>query len=259
MQTIFLSVPNIDDPVEAKVFTMRDLRNIIKLRKSPTHVVEYLEGMIITKNLNRIDMFLSLLSLFDECVSSTVPINNSEGDTVKIYVDSIFSRFLDYPEIVTKVNITKGMDIILDYPIGITCGGFTDYISKVIIDGNETITLKDLSVKDRQTIYNSLPSSLSSTVLKFIEDNSEIFKFSISKNKKLSRNVIDINSNNLQMFITNSFITMNEMTFREYIFVLSKRVTDINFLMESTPKDLDDFYKLYNTEIDKESSNNSNS
>ena len=53
-------------------------------------------------------------------------------------------------------------------------------------------------------------------------------------------------------FLQNLFNCIDEYTYREYIFVLSKRIKDVTFLLNSTFKDILDYMELYMRENEEQ-------
>ena len=48
------------------------------------------------------------------------------------------------------------------------------------------------------------------------------------------------------------FSGLDENTYREYLFILSRRIPDVNFLVNSTLVDILDYLELYKRECDEE-------
>ncbi len=57
------------------------------------------------------------------------------------------------------------------------------------------------------------------------------------------------------MFIYNIFNCMSDSDYREIIFVLSKRIGDVSFLLNCNYFEIEDYYSLYKDEVEKENEN----
>ena len=59
----------------------------------------------------------------------------------------------------------------------------------------------------------------------------------------------------LPTFIVRLFNCVSDTDYRQLIFILCKRIPDVGFLINSTYKELDDFYDLYKDEVEKHNQN----
>ena len=56
----------------------------------------------------------------------------------------------------------------------------------------------------------------------------------------------------LPAFIVRLFNCVSDADYKQMLFTLCKRIPDVNFLINSTYKELNDFYTLYKEEVDKQ-------
>ena len=89
------------------------------------------------------------------------------------------------------------------------------------------------------------------TVNNFVTDKQQAFTFPLLQGKANSIEINFLTPSPFQ-FIDSIFGCLDEHNYREYLFILSKRITDVNFLINSPLSDLLDYLDLYKKECDDE-------
>ena len=89
----------------------------------------------------------------------------------------------------------------------------------------------------------------------FIKESEIFFNLKIIEGReKLEIQPVELNvlSQEFAYFILNIFYILSEDDYRQMIFTLCKRMKDINFLMNCTFIEIEDYYRLYKAEVDQE-------
>jgi hypothetical protein len=145
----------------------------------------------------------------------------------------------------------------LNYPSKFYVGN-TDFIFSLIesleIDG-EKIIVPSLSKQEYNKIFSRLPDSIFNHLEAFIQKNKPHFNmvvFEGKENMDIKEIKLSMLDGSLPAFIVKLFDCIQDTDYREMLFVLSKRIPDVSFLINSTYLELDDYYKLYADEIEKQ-------
>ena len=130
-------------------------------------------------------------------------------------------------------------------------------IEKIKIQ-DEIVTLSTLSEQDAKLVMDKLPKDILKHLQKFILKNKNYFNIKILEERK-TIGVEEININMLTTmlpaFIVRLFNCVSDTDYRQLIFILCKRIPDVGFLINSTYKELNDFYDLYKDEVEKHNQN----
>jgi len=242
--------------VLVKELLFKDLRNFSLYRDSTlTGAIKFLESFICTKNLNIVEKFLTLLILREKCIGERIGVNSKKG-IVNIdleYIRNNIGAFEDIREEITIDNIK----CVLNYPSRFNIGD-TDFIFSLIESieiQEEKILIPGLSNDEYKSVINKLPKEIYSYLEQFINKNQVHFEVTaLEEREKLDIKKIELNvlNSSFPSFIVHIFNCMTDVEYRELLFVLCKRVLDVNFLINSTYLEIQDFYKLYSDETTKE-------
>ena len=224
--------------VKLKPFTMQNALEFYYLGNHFKTIIKKLESFILTKDLNITEKLYSLFYLRDSCVGSMI----NTPYTV-IDADTFLREFDEILDINKKVKVDN-IEVEFDYPYNFssTILDETEIIKSIKIDA-ETVYLNKLNKKDREALINSLPSDINEKLKLFVKENINNLCIDVPiKSEKLR---LDYRSNTLVLFLKSIFSVVTPHSYREYIFSLSRRMHDINFLNNSTFVDIEDYLNLY--------------
>jgi len=230
--------------VEVKEFLYKHVREFF-FDKPLSAKAEFLDSFIITENLNVLEKFITLIKLRERCIKQSINLKlNKKDKEVSIdYILKNFDEIIDIREVKTVDNIT----LVLDYPSEfiVTTDSLFRVIQSIQID-NDKINTAEVTHDELLTITNSLPASVLTAITDFIQEKKESLSYSILSNQdSLSLNFLNVSP---FVFLDSLFNCIDPYTYREYIFVLSKRMKDITFLVNSTFIDILDYMELYKRE-----------
>lgn len=218
-------------------------------------IIDYLETFIVTKNLNVVEKFLSILLLRQQCVGSSISISSSKGP-IDIEIDYILKNIGDIEDRVKTVKIGD-VEYELSFPTQFNCGD-SDFIFSLIrsvkVD-DEKIILSEVTTEEHAQILNTLPKSLYNDLNSFVSNSEAFFNLELIKsNKNLNIQAVKLSvlSQEFSHFILRLFYILSGNDYRQMIFTLCRRMKDINFLINCTFIELEDYYKLYKEEVDQE-------
>jgi len=217
--------------------------------------IDYLETFIVTKNLNIVEKFLSLLLLRQQCIGDNISINSNKG-SVDVEIAYILKNIGDI-ESRTKTIIIDDIKYELSFPTQFNCGN-SDFIFSLIrsieID-SEKIILNEVTDEEHTQILSGLPKSLYKDLTKFVNDSQDFFNLKLIEGKKrLDIEAVELNvlSQEFPYFILKLFYILSGNDYRQMIFTLCRRMKDITFLLNCTFVEIEDYYKLYKEEVDRE-------
>ena len=155
---LLLTLPN-NKEVLVEEILYKDLRRFCLYKNlSIVETIDYLETFIVTKNLNIVEKFLSLLLLRQECIGSTISVPSKKGP-VDIEIDYIIKNIGDIEDITRTIKIGDAK-YKLSFPTQFNCGD-SDFIFSLInsieVD-DEKIILSEVTKKEREQILNTLPN-----------------------------------------------------------------------------------------------------
>jgi len=245
--------------VEVKEVLFKDIRNLILYSDSTLKGhMQFLEQFILSKNLNVAEKFKAFMVLREKCVGENITVGSNKGN-INISLEYINKTIGEFDEIET-VESLDNLQITFDYPYEFNLGN-SDFIFSCIkqlkID-NEIILMQSLEKEERQNIINKLPKEVFTLLEEFISKNESRFTFNVVEGReKLEIKKIDLNLLNTTapMFIYNIFNCMTDKDYREIIFILCKRIGDVEFLLNCNYIEIEDFYTLYKDEVEKENEN----
>ena len=220
--------------------------------------IDYLETFIVTKNLNIVEKFLSLLLLRHQCIGDTISVSSNKGP-IDIEVNYIIKNIGDIEDR-TKTIKVDDVKYELSFPTQFNCGD-SDFIFSLIrsveIDG-EKIILSEVTKEEHAQILDTLPKTLYRDLTNFVDESENFFNLKIIQGREnLDIQAVELNvlSQEFSYFILNLFCILSGNDYRQMIFTLCRRMKDINFLMNCTFIEIEDYYKLYKDEVDRENKN----
>jgi hypothetical protein len=248
---VTVELPHNRKKVDVRVFNFGDIRNFLLVKDSHKKLAEFLESFIVTKGLNSIEKFIALMKLRGISFGDEVTLQGS----FTVTVDYLLEDFAEITDI-TEVLQYEGVEITLDYPTRFCCevNDIYSIITKVEM-GDEVIHTSDISEEEFERMLSSLPPRIFNDVIGFIKRKSSNLNFYFFKNKNtntLKETAISFLTVDPLVTLYNSFFYMTESSFREYVFLLSKRIPDVNFLLNCTLTDIEDYFKLYKMEVERE-------
>ena len=245
--------------VEVKEVLFKDIRNLTLYSDSTLKGnMEFLEQFIISKNLNIAEKFKAYMILREKCVGENISVGSNKGN-INVSLEYINKNVGNFDDIETTEQI-ENLYVTFDYPYEFNLGD-TDFIFSCIKElkiDNQTIDMQSLEKEERQDILNKLPKDVFNLLETFINKNESKFKFNVIQERpSLEIKQIDLNllNSSTPMFIYNIFNCMSDNDYREIIFVLSKRIGDVSFLLNCNYFEIEDYYSLYKDEVEKENEN----
>lgn len=248
---VTVEIPHNRKKVDVRVFNFGDIRNFLLVKDSRKKLAEFLESFIVTKGLNSIEKFIALMKLRGISFGDEVTLQGS----LTVTVDYLLEDFAEITDI-TEVLQYEGVKITLDYPTRFCCevNDIYSIITKIEM-GDEVIYTSDISEEEFEKLLSSLPPYIFNDVISFIKRKSSNLNFYFFKNKNtntLKETVVSFLTVDPLVTLYNSFFYMTESSFREYVFLLCKRIPDVNFLLGCTLTDIEDYFKLYKMEVERE-------
>lgn len=245
--------------VKLKELLYKDLRtfNLYSETALPGRI-DFLESFILTKGLNVLEKFYCLLYLRQQCIGNQVNVTSGKGD-VSIDLDFLIENIGGISDIETDV-VVENIVYTLDFPLHFNTGNddFILSLVKKIRIGDDELVLGDLSKKEYQEATERLPEQLYSFIDKFLEECQEFFSLNLLE----ERENIDIRPIKFSImqydfadFIASLFRCITTEGYREMLFVLSRRISDVSFLTNSTFLEVNDYFQLYKDEIEKQKVN----
>ena len=134
---------------------------------------------------------------------------------------------------------------------------FTFFLESLEID-EEQILVSSLSEDEYNEIFNRLPDGIFGYLTDFVQKNKAHFEMLVFEEREdmeideIKINVLDIT---LPTFIARIFNCIDSTHYREMLFILCKRIPDVSFLINCTFLEIEDFYKLYADEVEKQNEN----
>lgn len=233
-------------------FTINDFRTISFLieNEEDLKLYEFLTSKLTSPN--GVYKWAELLKIRMDTVSETITFSVNGKNVIinlKMWRDNFQSNFKN---IKTVLN-TEEFILTLDYPKEFLHYNLeelmVDCVYNIIYKGKE-LDFSLLTKKERLEVFERLPSTVSNTVLQFIEKNDQPI---VLMPARLGISEISVNFFNNTSFdlIKTLYGYYNYENILETLFMLSRRVQDIQYLNSRNPRDLDFLIKLYGEEVDK--------
>ena len=249
------TLPNKKEVVVSEIL-YKDLRKMALYNDSSlSNTIDFLESFILTKGLTVVEKLFAFFILREKCIGDQVAIGSKKG---KVNIDlHVFKKNIGtFDDIREEIDV-DGIKCVLNYPSRFYVGD-TDFIFSLIesleID-NEKVTISSLSKQEYNKIISRLPDTIFGHLEAFVQKNSSHFNVLVYEGKEsmeidtITLNMLD---GSFSAFIVKLFDCIQDTDYREMLFVLSKRIPDVSFLINSTYLELNDYYKLYADEIEKQ-------
>jgi len=237
----------------------KDLRKISLYRDaSIIGTLTFLESFILTKGLNVMEKLLTFFLLREKCIGDQIAVGSKKGN-VNIDLSLFRENIGTFDDISETINV-DGIKCVLNYPSRFNLGS-TDFIFSLIesleIDG-EHITVSSLSESEYNKVFARLPEAIFGYLTDFVKRNKSHFEVLVFKEREdMEIDEIRVNAldTTLPTFITRLFDCIDGTNYREMLFILCKRIPDVSFLTNCTYLEIEDFYKLYADEVEKQNEN----
>ena len=252
------SLPNKKEVLVNEIL-YKDLRKMSLYRDaSLTGTLNFLESFILTKNLNVMEKLFTFFLLREKCIGKQVSVGSNKGN-INIDLD-LFKRNIGTFDDISETVDVNGIKCVLNYPTKFNLGS-TDFLFSLIesleID-EEQILVSSLSEDEYNEIFNRLPDGIFGCLTDFVQKNKAHFEMLVFEEREdmeideIRINVLDIT---LPTFIARVFNCIDSTHYREMLFILCKRIPDVSFLINCTFLEIEDFYKLYADEVEKQNEN----
>jgi hypothetical protein len=236
--------------VAVKEFLYKHIRGLQLQGDCISSKLKYIEDFIITQNLNVIEQFITLLLLRKKCIKPTTALYIDDADK-EVHIDYILESFEDNISIKEKVN-SGSIQLTLDYPSKF-CINTTHLLSVIreIKIEDQRIIVDSLPEHEFLQVIDKLPAEILNVVDNFVTNNQKAFVFPLLSGRS---NLYDINFLDPSpfVFIDTLFSCIDENSYREYLFILSKRIGDVEFIINSPFVDILDYLELYKRECEEE-------
>ena len=246
--------------VRLKEIFFKDLRTFnLYEEASISGRLNFLESFILTKGLNIIEKIHSLFYLRLQCIGDNIVIGSDKGD-VGISLEFLIKNIGGINNLKRTVTIDK-VDYTLDYPLNFNIGDddfLLSMITKIKIEGDE-LNLGKLSEDEYLKVIERLPKELYSHIDAFLMDNRNFFDITLldeRKNLQIQPIKFNLLEPGLIHFIVSLFNCVDVKGYRDLLFILSKRFNDVNFLLNCTYVELNDYFEMYKSEIEQQSNSN---
>ena len=195
---------------------------------------------------------MALLLLRKQCISDFISLGGNKA-SVRMSLDHILTNIKDIGDIEHTFTLND-VTYVLNYPTQFNFGDHNSMLSVIesIQIKDEKILVSELTDAEFTQLINTLPTKLFSHIKKYIQQYKYFFTITLWEEKKklnIPEATENILSNSFSSLLIQLFNIVTQMEYRELIFVVSKRVPDGNFIINSTYKDVDQYLALYKGEI----------
>jgi hypothetical protein len=221
-----------------KTFTLENCKEIYKIRDNTEAIIDYLEGLFVTSDLNILEKFYCLLHIRDLCIGNIIELRDYGFDISQIQDELV--EIDDIKQVINFNNNSITLNYPKDFPLTTLYEG--NFIETIILDG-ETIDFCNLNSTDQDLILNYLPLEIKTKITKFYRKNIPKLKISFMlKGDTINLNLQDFS---IVSFLATILSPIDDNTYRDYIFILSERMHDITYLQNCTFLDIKDYMELY--------------
>ena len=236
--------------VVVKEFLYKHIRELLFQNNSLENKLKYLEGFIVTQNLNVIEKFIALLILREKCIKPTAMLSIDKVDK-EVSIGYILESFEETVNIREKISVGD-IQLTLDYPskFCINTNNLLSIIREIKIE-DQYVIMDTLPEDEFLQVINKLPAEILSTVDSFVTSKQEAFVLPLLSGRHNSYNINLLDPSPF-VFIDSLFTCIDENSYREHLFILSKRIGDVEFLTNSSLIDILDYLELYKRECEDE-------
>jgi len=221
-----------------KTFTIENCKEIYNIRDNTEAIIDYLEGLFCTPDLNIVEKFYCLLHIRDLCIGNIIELRDYGFD-----VSQIQDELVEIDDIKRVINFNNN-SITLNYPkaFPLTTLYEGNFIETIILD-DEIIDFCNLNSTEQDLILNYLPLEIKTKITEFYKKN--ISKLEISFKLKGDTMNLNLHDSFIVSFLATILSPIDNNTYRDYIFILSERIHDVTFLQNCTFLDIKDYMELY--------------
>lgn len=238
--------------VSISEFTLEDLRTISFQieNNSDVELNKFLSSKIMC-DCNALDKFNLLLTARYKFINENITLNNGESNinlNLNLFKNNLLKNIINIESVVNIDNFY----LTLNYPDNIFHENREmleiDCIKHITYKGKE-VNFKKLKIVEKLELYEKLPINIIREVKKFIDNN---YCHVILMESKFNLPEISINlfDNSAFYFLKTLYNYYNYEDIVETLFMLSKRIPDIQYLNSRNPRDLDILIRLYNDDVD---------
>lgn len=252
-----VDLPYARKPFTVKILTFEHIFTVSRLLydNNDKGAINFLIDTLDIQKLNIIDKFFVLLKAKELFVIEDLSLNSTKGN-VNIKIESILKALFDLPNfnrVITQDGITVELDLPIDF-ISNSSDLFTSTIQKLTID-TATLDFKSLTQDEQHSVLKELPSNLFSVIKSYTYNTkAAITVFKGKESLGLSDITLNFFTSDPFVFIKSIYSDYQLISCREILFHLSKRLST-DFLLKSTPADI----QFYMTEYTNEIKNNKSS
>tara|TARA_R110000744_G_scaffold29726_6_gene70756 strand:- start:1005 stop:1772 length:768 start_codon:yes stop_codon:yes gene_type:complete len=242
-----VEIPFNKKKVQLNVFKFKHINELHWLKNSLSSKIKFLEGFIQTPRLSAVEKFISLMLLRSECIDSSISVQRN-NKSVNVDIEYILESFSQLADIKTTIK-HDSFEFVFDYPSRFCVDSNTmlSVLRQIKLD-DSIIDLDLLSDEEFNNVISNLPPSCLSVITSFIDRHADHLTFSLLGTK----DKIDLTNFNSSLFVSNLFDCVSEQNYREYLFLLSKRFSDINFVLNCTFYEIEDYLDLYRKEAQQQ-------
>ena len=254
-----VDLPYSRKPFGIKILTFEHILTLSRLFYDNNSVgaIDYLIDLQGIRELNVIDKFFVLLKAKELFVNEDLSLSSQKGN-INIKMQGILNMLLDLPNFNRRIT-TDGVTIELDLPTNFIINPsdlFTSIIQALTIE-DVTLSFNTLTKEQQNEVLRELPSSLFNNIKDFTYNTNAAI--TIFKGKQS----LEVNDITLNFFTTDPFMFIKSLyneyqlhACREILFYLSKRLPT-EFLLKSTPADIQFYMAEYTNEIKSNKSSGS--
>tara|TARA_R110002012_G_scaffold321750_1_gene551187 strand:- start:823 stop:1644 length:822 start_codon:yes stop_codon:yes gene_type:complete len=252
---VCVTLPNKKE-VQLKEFIFKDCRELCSfVTPSVSGAINFLESFIYTKNLNVLEKFLALVMLRQKCIGKSIILDTPKGPInfgLKYIIDNI-GNIEEIAEEVILNNVRYTLNYPTKFNIGDTDSTFS-IIEKIKID-DEEIIVGELNDSEYNQLINTLPETLYYRLNEYVEKHNDFFTIKLWEGREqleLQGASLNLLSSSFAEFLINFYNTLKEEDYIKTIFVMSRRFSDLNFIMNCTSIEIEKLFKEYKEEVDKQ-------
>ena len=244
-----------DHIVSVSEFTLEDLRTVsFQIENdSDMELSKFFNSKIIT-DCNSIDRFNLLFTARYRFINETITLNNGESN-ITLNLNLLKNNLLKNIKNIRNTICIDNFYMTLDYPNNLfyDIGELLeiDCIDNIIYKGKE-VNFKNLKISEKVDLYEKLPIDVIREVKKFI-DNNDTDVILMESKFNLPEIKINLFDNSAFYLLKTLYNYYNYEDIIETLFMLSKRIPDIQYLNSRNPRDLDILIRLYKDDFDNSS------
>lgn len=256
---MILEIPSIfsDKLIKVTEFTLDDFRTISFMleNESNSSLYNFLISKIHTP-CNSLDKFNVLFQARVKFVNENIVLNNGTSN-ITINLNVLNESFIKNTKDIKNTITSNGFEIGVNYPKHFFYNEYDEF-DRLLIDCIEyisykerTVSFEEISYNDAYKIINKLPTNILVEIKNYIYENinNKILLFSSKLNlPDIVINMFDHTAYDFIKLLYN-YYSYEEIT--ELLFMISRRISDIQFLKSRNPRELDLLVKLYSEDIEK--------